>query len=151
MHINRDLHALRFALIFFFCSENLRLFFNQLWFIKIRWARSSLFVYSQETSSASSAAADVYTGTVYYMQSQSVRYIDILCTLASSKLKSRPLSIYLSSVWILIHQIEFFDNLLRAKINIRSIQFVQNVFFEDILYISLSPFSQTFFLLLNVT
>ena len=134
MHINRDLHALRFALIFFFCSENLRLFFNQLWFIKIRWARSSLFVYSQETSSASSAAADVYTGTVYYMQSQSVRY-RYTCTLASLKLKSLPLSICLSSVWILLHRIEFFDNLLRVKINIRSIQFVQNIFFEDIQYI----------------
>ena len=52
MHINRDLHALRFALIFFFCSENLRLFFIQLGFIKIRC--SSLFVYTQETSSTQS-------------------------------------------------------------------------------------------------
>ena len=51
------------------------------------------------------------------------------------KLKSRPLSIYLSSVWILLHRIEFFDNLLRAKINIRSTQFVQNEIFEDIVYI----------------
>ena len=52
MHINRELHALRFALIFFFCSENLRLFFIQLGFIKIRC--SSLFVYIQETSSTQS-------------------------------------------------------------------------------------------------
>ena len=52
MHINRDLHALRFALIFFFCSENLRLFFIQLGFIKIRC--SSLFVYTEETSSTQS-------------------------------------------------------------------------------------------------
>ena len=126
MHINRDLHALRFALIFFFCSENLRLFFIQLGFIKIRC--SSLFVYIQETSS---------TQSVHWYSIRTCNHSRALYryTLASSKLKSRPLSIYLSSVWILLHRIEFFDNLLPVKINIRSIQFVQNVFFEDIQYI----------------
>ena len=58
MHINRDLHALRFALIFFFCSENLRLFYSA-WIHKDSLRRqqlacTSLFVYTEETSSTQS-------------------------------------------------------------------------------------------------
>ena len=83
-------------------------------------ASSSLFDYSRETSSA-----DVYTGTAYYIKSQSVRYIDILY-ISVFKIKVTT-SIYLS-----FFSLNFTP---RAKINICSIQFVQNVFFEDILYI----------------
>ena len=53
-------------------------------------ASSSLFDYSRETSSA-----DVYTGTAYYMQSQSVRYIDILYISVREKIDQEQ-----QSVWI---------------------------------------------------
>ena len=70
IHINRELYALRFELIFFFCSKNLRLFFNQPRFIQICLvlALRSLFTLGNQCSTC------VHWYSI--VQAQSVRYIN---------------------------------------------------------------------------
>ena len=58
IHINRELYALRFELIFFFCSKNLRLFLISQDSYRFVWSLPFALCLHLETS-----AAHVYTGT----------------------------------------------------------------------------------------
>ena len=134
MHINRDLHALRFALIFFFCSENLRLFFNQSRFIKIHYECSSwLALLSLFT--VGKLVPHMCTLVQHTTCNHSPCVIQIYMYISVFKIKVAT-SIYLSFFCLNITPLNrIFDNLLRANINICSTQFVQNEIFEDVVYI----------------